>query len=121
MIQVRRDYTLRCIRRTGGRIHRYEVSPNKFQVVSVSSANSLLCSLQEKAAPQVNSGTQYQIVGLDSTSQFSGDKKAWSVYITLGNILSRTRNSPVKMPILLLVLLPVPPKFTGESVRAEKA
>jgi len=31
------------------------------------------------------------------------------------------RNSPVWMPILLLALLPVPPKFTGESARADKA
>jgi len=41
--------------------------------------------------------------------------------VTIGNILSRMRNSPVKMPILLLALLPVPPKFTGESARADEA
>jgi hypothetical protein len=54
-------------------------------------------------------------------TNFSGDKKAWPVYVTIGNILSRTRNSPVKMPILLLALLPVPPKFMGESARADEA
>src|SRR5207302_6218393 len=53
-------------------------------------------------------------------TNFSGDKKAWPVYMTIGNILSRTRNSPVKMPILLLALLPVPPKFMGESARADE-
>ncbi|RPA99359.1 hypothetical protein L873DRAFT_1643819, partial [Choiromyces venosus 120613-1] len=53
-------------------------------------------------------------------TNFLGDKKAWPVYVTIGNILSRTRNSPTKMPILLLALLPVPPKFTRESACADK-
>jgi len=39
----------------------------------------------------------------------------------IGNILSRTRNGPAKMPILLLALLPVPPKFTGELARVKEA
>jgi len=54
-------------------------------------------------------------------TNFSGDKQAWPVYMTIGNILSRTRSSPAKMPILLLALLPVPSKFTGESARANEA
>jgi len=64
------------------------------------------------------------IIGLsDQThlSNFSGDKKAWPVYVTIGNILWVTGNSLVKMPILLLALLPLPPKFTGESARADEA
>jgi len=64
------------------------------------------------------------IIGLsDQThlTNFSGDKQAWPVYMTIGNILSRTRSSPAKMPILLLALLPVPPKFPGESARANEA
>jgi len=64
------------------------------------------------------------IIGLsDQThlTNFSGDKKAWPVYMTIGNILSRRRSSPAKMPILLLALLPVPPKFPGESARANEA
>src|SRR5207302_1835736 len=67
--------------------------------------------------------TLVPIIGLsDQThlTNFSGDKKAWPVYMTVGNILSRTRNSPAKMPILLLALLPVPPKFSGESARADE-
>jgi len=36
------------------------------------------------------------------------------------NILSRTRNSPANIPILLLALLPVPPKLTGNSGRADE-
>jgi len=39
----------------------------------------------------------------------------------IGNILSWMRNSPVKMPILLLALLLVPPKLTGASARADEA
>jgi len=64
------------------------------------------------------------IIGLsDQThlTNFSGDKKAWPLYMTMGNILSRTRSSPAKMPILLLVLRPVPPKFTGKSARTNEA
>ena len=64
------------------------------------------------------------IIGLSDQTQltnFSGDKKPWLVYVTIGNILLRTRNSPVKMLILLLALLPVPPKFNGESARANEA
>ena len=72
VMQVESDYTLRCIWRTGSGIHRYEVHPDMFQVVSVSNANSLLCSLVENTAPQVNSGTHYRIVGPDSTYQFFG-------------------------------------------------
>ncbi|RPB03036.1 hypothetical protein L873DRAFT_1671269, partial [Choiromyces venosus 120613-1] len=67
--------------------------------------------------------TVVSIIGLsDQThlTNFSGDKKAWPVYVTIGNILSRTRNSPTKMPILLLALLPVPPRFTRESACADE-
>jgi len=39
----------------------------------------------------------------------------------IGNILLRTRNSPAKMPILLLALLPLPPKLTGDSGHADEA
>ena len=73
------------------------------------------------ATHRVNSGTHDRIVGADSAHQFSGDKKAWPVYITIGNILSQMRNSPVKMPILLVGFLPVPSRFTGPSGRADEA
>ena len=72
MIRVGGDYTLRGIRRTGGGIHRYEIGPDKFQVVGVSGAKSPLCSLVEKAAPWVNSGTDYQIGRPDSTYKLFG-------------------------------------------------
>jgi len=64
------------------------------------------------------------IIRLSDQTQFTnflGDKKAWPVYVTIANILSRTRNSPVKMPILLVALLVVPPKFSGESARTHEA
>jgi len=68
--------------------------------------------------------TVVPIIGLSDQTQhtnFAGDKKAWPEYVTIGNILSRTRNSPAKMPIMLLELLPVPPKLTGDSGRADEA
>ena len=67
MIQIGRDYTLRCIGQTGGGIHKYEIAPGKFQVVGVSSTNSTLRSLVENTAPRVNSGTHYPIGGPGST------------------------------------------------------
>jgi len=61
------------------------------------------------------------IIGMsDQThlTNFSGDKKAWPVYLTIGNILSKTRNSPNKMAIILVALLPVPPKFASKKTKA---
>ena len=54
-------------------------------------------------------------------TNFSWDKKAWPIYMTIGNILSHTRNRPAKMPVLLLALLPVLPKLAGESTQADEA
>jgi hypothetical protein len=44
-------------------------------------------------------------------TNFSGDKKAWPIYLTIGNIKSTTRNKPSSMALILLALLPVPPKL----------
>ena len=44
-------------------------------------------------------------------TNFSGDKKAWPIYLTIGNIRSTTRNKPTAMAMILLALLPVPPKL----------
>ena len=44
-------------------------------------------------------------------TNFSGDKNAWPVYITIGNLPSTRRNRPGSMAFLLLALLPVLPKF----------
>ena len=64
------------------------------------------------------------IIGLSDQmhlTNFSGDKKAWPVFMTIGNILSLIRNRPAKMPILHLALLPLPPRFTGKSAHANEA
>ena len=52
-------------------------------------------------------------------SHFSGDKNSWPLYITLGNLQSTQRNSPGSMAVLLLALLPVPPKLS-QSTSADK-
>ena len=62
------------------------------------------------------------IIGMsDQTNltNFSGDKKAWPVYMTIGNLPSTIRNRPGSMAILLLGLLPIPPKL-AKSSRADK-
>ena len=48
-------------------------------------------------------------------TNFSGVKKAWPVYITLGNLLSGRCNSPTSMEVLLVALLPIPPKLSKSS------
>ena len=73
--------------------------------------------------PLPTGSTVVPIIGLsDQThlTNFSPDKKAWPVSMTISNILSWTRNSPAKVPMLGLALLPVPPRFTGESARPNK-
>jgi len=48
-------------------------------------------------------------------TNLSGDKKACSVYISIGNLPSTRRNRPGSLVVLLLALLPVPPKLAGTS------
>lgn len=48
-------------------------------------------------------------------TNFSGDKKAWPVYLTIGNIVSTVRNKPSAMAMILVALLPVPPKLKGQK------
>jgi len=48
-------------------------------------------------------------------TNFSGDKKAGPVYLTIGNLPSAQRNSPGSMAVLLLALLPIPPKLSKSS------
>src|SRR5258706_2335323 len=43
-------------------------------------------------------------------TNFSGDKKLWPVYISIGNITSDTRNKPSMHAWIPLALLPIPPK-----------
>ncbi|KAG0633524.1 hypothetical protein HOY80DRAFT_1104646 [Tuber brumale] len=50
-------------------------------------------------------------------TNFFGDKKAWPIYLTIGNILSKTRNKSSKHASILLALLPIPPKMLGVASR----
>jgi len=62
------------------------------------------------------------IIGMsDQTNltDFSRDKKAWPVYMTIGNVPSTIRNRHRSMGILLLGLLPIPPQL-AKSSRADK-
>ena len=64
------------------------------------------------------------IIGLSDQTQFtffSGDHKAWPVYVTISNIRSLTRNSPIKRPILVLAFMPLPPTLKDDSGHAEAA
>ena len=46
-------------------------------------------------------------------TNFLGDKKAWPIYLTIGNILSSTPNKESKHATVFLAVLPVPPKMLG--------
>jgi len=48
-------------------------------------------------------------------TNLSGDKKAWPVYITIAHLPSAQRNSQGSIAVLLLALLPVPPKLSKSS------
>ena len=52
-------------------------------------------------------------------TNFSGDKKAWPVYMTIGNLPSTIHNRPGSMVSLLLGLLPIPLNL-AKSSRADK-
>ena len=90
-------------------------------MVRISHANHSFCSILGTFPP---GSTVVPIIGLSDETKlpnFSRDKKACPVYVMIGNLLSRTRNRPAKMPILLLALPPVSPKLKGDSGRADEA
>lgn len=41
---------------------------------------------------------------------YSGDKKAWPIYLTIGNISPVFRGKPSNHATVLLAFLPIPPK-----------
>ena len=48
-------------------------------------------------------------------TNYSGDKSAWPVYITIGNLSSKARNTFSSHGLLLLGLLPITPKHQSLS------
>ena len=44
-------------------------------------------------------------------TNYSGDKKEWPVYLSLGNIDLTIRSNPSNLASILVTLLPVPPKY----------
>jgi hypothetical protein len=57
----------------------------------------------------------------DSThlTNFAGDKKAWPIYMTIGNINSSSRGKPTEYASVLLGLLPVPRKLKKMNKKAK--
>jgi len=54
-----------------------------------------------------------------NVTNFSGDKHAWQVYMTIGNLPSTIGHKPGSMAIMLLGLFPIPPNL-AKSSRANK-
>ncbi|RPB06483.1 hypothetical protein P167DRAFT_478110, partial [Morchella conica CCBAS932] len=48
-------------------------------------------------------------------TNFSGDKKAWPIYLTIGNIKSSVRSKPTGHSLILLMPLPVRPRLGKNS------
>jgi len=63
------------------------------------------------------------ICGSDETqlTDFSGDKKAWQIYLTIENIHSSIRNKYSYLAQIVLAFLPVPPKFQQNSASDDRA
>jgi len=63
------------------------------------------------------------ICGSDETqlTDFSGDKKAWPIYLTIGNIHSSIWNKYSYLAQIVLAFLPVPPKFQRNSASDDRA
>jgi len=106
-----REFMQKCIRLTGGGTSKY------CRVVSL-----LLMHTNRSQETLLEGATVFPIIGMsDQTNltNFSGDKKAWPVYMTIGKLPSTIRNRRGSMAILLLGLLPIPPK-RAKSSRADK-
>jgi len=58
----------------------------------------------------------------DSTqlTGFSGDKKAWPIYMTIGNLTRGVRAQTSSYSTVLLALLPVPPKYKKKMKAADR-
>jgi len=54
-------------------------------------------------------------------TDFSGDKKAWPIYLTIGNIHSSIRNEYSYLAHIVLAFLPVPHKFQWNSASDDRA
>jgi hypothetical protein len=59
----------------------------------------------------VDGGTNYIRVKWHTYANFSGDKKAWQIYLTIGNIKLSVQSKPIGQSLILLGLLPIPPIF----------
>lgn len=46
-------------------------------------------------------------------TNFSGDKKLWPLFMSIGNIRSHIRNKPTAQAWILIALLPIGPKRTN--------
>jgi hypothetical protein len=44
-------------------------------------------------------------------SNFAGDKKEWPVYMTVGNLSSKIRQTPSTHSVVIVALLPIPIKY----------
>ena len=62
-----------------------------------------------------DSGSNHGLSDQTNLTNISGNKKAWPVYMTIGNLPSTIPHRPGTMAILLLGLLPNPPKLAKSS------
>jgi len=54
-------------------------------------------------------------------TNFSGDKKGWPVYLSLGNVNTNIRSKISNRCYVLIALLPVPPKHTFKGPGKQNA
>jgi hypothetical protein len=101
---------MKCIQEIGGGKHRYL----KLGILKLDILNRSLLTYFcfQKTLPDGDT-LILLIFFSDSThlTNFCGDKKAWPVYMTIGNLSSNIRMKPTTHSILLVALLPQPMKL----------
>src|SRR5205085_10154874 len=50
---------------------------------------------------------------------FSGDNKAWPIYLLLSNSVSTVHKKPSTLAMIIVALLPIPPKYTKQQKAAQ--
>ncbi|KAI5839086.1 hypothetical protein DFP73DRAFT_599051 [Morchella snyderi] len=72
-------------------------------------------TMQEKLPPVATIVPIICSSDITHLTNFSGDKKSWPIYLTIGNIPGNIRSKPSNKAHLLLALLPIPPKVIGDA------
>ncbi|KAI5848606.1 hypothetical protein DFP73DRAFT_474133, partial [Morchella snyderi] len=89
--------------------------PDGYQLYSEMHTADWWWTMQEKLPPGATIVPIICSSDITHLTNFSGDKKSWPKYLTIGNIPGKIRSKPSNKAHLLLALLPIPPKVIGDA------